>query len=120
MEHSDQSADITAFLTDLARQPRSAKTWTAYRSDLNLFANWLTQTTGDAFSVGTLTRIDVRDYKQHLLAVEGRAAATVNRRLAALRAFCGWAKQQGLLSELPTEGIADVPVPRQAPKALDA
>ena len=119
MEYSDQPADITAFLTDLARQPRSAKTWQAYRSDLNLFASWLTQTTGDPFSAETLTRIDVRDYKQHLLAVEGRAAATVNRRLAALRAFCAWAKRTARVAELATEGIADVPVPRQAPKALD-
>src|SRR5215212_10122739 len=120
MDEHTQPPDITAFLADLARQPRSAKTWMAYRSDLTLFASWLTQSTGDAFSAKSLTRIDVRDYKQHLLAVEGRAATTVNRRLAALRAFGGWAKQQGLLGELPTEGIADVPVPRQAPKALDA
>src|SRR5215211_9559074 len=119
MDDTDQPADIAAFLTDLARQPRSAKTWTAYRSDLCLFATWLTQTTGDAFAAETLTRIDVRDYKQHLLAVDGRAAATVNRRLAALRAFCGWAKRAGRVTELATEGIADVPVPRQAPKALD-
>src|SRR5215212_1800890 len=119
MTDTEQPPDITAFLTDLARQPRSAKTWTAYRSDMNLFASWLTQTTGDAFAAATLTRIDVRDYKQHLLAVEGRAAATVNRRLAALRAFCAWAKRAGRVTELATEGIADVPVPRQAPKALD-
>src|SRR5215217_5252332 len=119
MDDGNQPADITAFLTDLARQPRSEKTWTAYRSDLNLFATWLSQTTGDPFSAETLTRIDVRDYKQHLLAVEGRAAATVNRRLAALRAFCAWAKRTGRVAELATEGIADVPVPRQAPRALD-
>src|SRR5215207_6802670 len=118
-EPQTHAPDITAFLTDLAREPRAEKTWRAYRSDLNLFAGWLAQTTGDAFSAKSLTRIDVRDYKQHLLAVEVKAAATVNRRLAALRAFCAWAKKQGLVAELATEGIADVPVPRQAPKALD-
>src|ERR671918_261205 len=95
IESPTQPADITAFLTDLARTPKAEKTWRAYRSDLNLFASWLTQTTGDPFSAGQLTRIDVRDYKQHLLGVEGRAAATVNRRLAALRAFCVWAKRTG-------------------------
>jgi site-specific recombinase XerD len=115
-----QAADITAFLTALAGDAKAEKTWRAYRSDLNLFASWFTQTTGDPFAADKLTRIDVRDYKQRLLAVEGKAAATVNRRLAALRAFCLWAKRQGLLSDLPTEGITDVPVPRQAPKALDA
>ncbi len=119
METQDQPADITAFLTDLAREPRSEQTWRAYRSDLTLFAGWLTHTTGDVFEARKLTRIDVRDYKQHLLSVEGRKPATINRRLAALRAFSTWAKKKGLLSDLPTEGIADVPVPKQAPKALE-
>ena len=44
---TEQPADITAFLTDLARTAKGEKTWRAYRSDLNLFASWLTQTTGD-------------------------------------------------------------------------
>jgi integrase/recombinase XerD len=114
-----QPVDITAFLTDLARDAKAEKTWRAYRSDLLLFATWFTQTTRDPFAAEKLTRIDVRDYKQRLLAVEGKAAATVNRRLAALRAFCAWAKRTGRVTELATEGIADVPVPRQAPKALD-
>jgi site-specific recombinase XerD len=118
-EPTTQPADITAFLTDLARTTRAEKTWRAYRSDLGLFAQWLTQTTGDPFAAKTLTRVDVRDYKQHLLASQGRAAATVNRRLAAIRAFCAWARRQGLMADDPTEGIADVPVPKQAPKALD-
>jgi hypothetical protein len=62
-EPQTQAPDIAAFLTDLARTPTAEKTWRAYRSDLNLFAGWLAQTTGDAFSAKTLTRIDVRDYK---------------------------------------------------------
>lgn len=57
--------------------------------------------------------------RQFLLANQGRAAATVNRRLAALRAFTAWARRQGLLADDPTEGISDVPVPKQAPKALE-
>lgn len=116
---TEQPADITAFLTDLARQARAETTWRAYRSDLTLFAAWFQTTTGDPFAARTLTRVDVRDYKQRLLAVEGKAAPTVNRRLAALRTFCQWAKQQGLVTDLATESIADVPVPKQAPRALD-
>jgi site-specific recombinase XerD len=119
-EPSTQPADITAFLTDLARDAKGEQTWRAYRSDLTLFAAWFTQTTGDPFEARKLTRIDVRDYKQRLLAVEGKAAATVNRRLAALRAFCSWAKRTARVTELATEGITDVQVPKQAPKALDA
>lgn len=116
---TDQPADITAFLTDLAKSAKGEQTFRAYRSDLNLFARWLTSTTGDPFAAKNLTRIDVRDYKQFLLATQGRAAATVNRRLAALRAFTAWARRQQLLADDPTAGISDVPVPKQSPKALD-
>ena len=59
---AEQPADITAFLTDLARTAKGEKTWRAYRSDLNLFAAWLTATTGDAFEARKLPRIDLRDY----------------------------------------------------------
>lgn len=71
----------------MAREAKAEKTWRAHRSDLGLFSHWFTQTSGDAFAADKLTRIDVRDYSHHLLAVEGKAVATVNRRLATLRAF---------------------------------
>src|SRR3712207_3587781 len=108
MMTEEQPHDITAFLSDLARQDGSELTWQAYRSDLNGFARWFTQTRGEPFTAQNLTRIDVRDYKQRLQTVEGKAPATINRRLAALRAFGQWAKGKKLVSELPTEGIKDV------------
>lgn len=47
-----------------------------------------------------------------------RQAATVNRRFAALRVFFRWAKGTGLISELPTESVKEVPAAPRSPKAL--
>ena len=47
-----QPADITAFLTDLAREAKAKKTWRAYRSDLNLLASWAA-TTDDSEQAAT-------------------------------------------------------------------
>jgi site-specific recombinase XerD len=40
------------------------------------------------------------DYKAHVRTAQQRQAATVNRRLAALRKFFRWAKGAGRISEL--------------------
>jgi integrase len=62
----------------------------------------------------------VRDYKAHLVTVEHRAPATVNRRLAALRKFFAWAKGDGRVTELPTELVKGVPPAPRAPKSKRA
>ncbi len=65
-----------------------------------------------------MTPTDVRDYRAHLVTVERRAPATVNRRLAALRKFFGWAKGRKLITELPTDPVKGVPTAPRAPKSL--
>jgi hypothetical protein len=77
--------DLTAFLLELYREEASPRTIASYRSDLACFARWYSETNGEPFSARVTTPTDVRDYKAHLVAVEHRDPATVNRRLAALR-----------------------------------
>ncbi len=60
----------------------------------------------------------MRDYRAHLRTVERRPAATVNRRLAALRRFFTWAKATGRVRELPTEGVRGIPTAPRLPKSL--
>jgi integrase/recombinase XerD len=110
--------DIADFLTDLARQDLAAKTIATYKVDLTAFAQWFSATVGEPFSARAVTPTDLRDYRGYLRAVQRRAAATVNRRLAALKAFFRWAKGQGLISELPTADVKGIPIPRRAPKSL--
>src|SRR5215207_272025 len=100
--------DMTDFLTDLARQEVGEKTIRAYRSDLAHVARWFEGSTGEPFRAAAVTPTDVRDYKAHLVSVERRQPATVNRRLAALRRFFLWAKAVGRTTEVPTDGTKGV------------
>jgi integrase/recombinase XerC len=109
---------ITDFLADLVRQDLAAKTIATYKVDLTEFSKWFTSTVGEPFSARAVTPTDLRDYRGYLRTVQRRAAATVNRRFAALRAFFRWAKGKGVIAELPTDDVKGIPILRRAPKSL--
>src|SRR3954452_6174781 len=110
---------VERFLQDLARQETSPRTRAAYRLDLLHFATWFAQSAGEAFSPEAVTPTDVRDYRGYLMSVEKRQPATVNRRLAALRRFFGWARAVGLVKELPTDNVKGVASSPRAPRWLE-
>src|SRR3954453_21818047 len=116
-EDLDQLVD--RFLQDLQRQETSPKTRRSYQLDLLHFASWFARTVGEGFSPEAVTPTDVRDYRSHLINVEKRQPATVNRRLAALRRFFQWAKATGLAKELPTDNVKGVASSPRAPHWLD-
>src|SRR5215213_9511159 len=103
--------ELSDFLADLVRQDLAPKTIATYKVDLTAFAQWFSSTVGEPFSARAVTPTDVRDYRGYLRTVQRRAAATVNRRLAALKAFFRWAKGKGLISELPTDDVKGIPIP---------
>lgn len=110
--------DVDEFLCELRRQDASPATVRNYTADLRAFARWFREATGEPFVAQAVTPTDLRDYKGYLRTVEGRQAATVNRRLAALRRFFGWAKGAGKIAELPTETLKGLPAAPRTPKAL--
>src|SRR5215208_3761570 len=116
-EDVDQLVD--RFLQDLERQETSPQTRRSYRLDLLHFATWFARTVGESFSPEAVTPTDVREYRGHLMTVEKRQPATVNRRLAALRRFFQWAKATGLAKELPTENVKGVASAPRAPRWLE-
>jgi len=111
--------DIADFVAELSRQEVADKTVRSYASDLAHVARWFRETTGEPFRAAALTPTDVRDYKAHLVSVERRRPATVNRRLAALRRFCLWAKAAGRCTEVVTNGVKGVPQAPRSPKSLE-
>ena len=111
--------DITDFVTELSRQEVAAKTVRSYGLDLAHFRQWFAGSTGEPFRAAAVTPTDVRDYKAHLVSVERRQPATVNRRLAALRRFFLWAKAAGRCTEVPTDGVKGVPASPRSPKSLE-
>jgi site-specific recombinase XerD len=110
--------DIEAFVAEPRRQDASPATVRNYAADLNAFARWFRDALGEDFAARAVTPTDLREYRGFLRAVEHKQAATINRRLAALRKFFAWAKATGKIAELPTEQVKGVPASPRTPKAL--
>ena len=111
--------ELLAFVEELRRQDVAPKTLVNYRSDVGQFAKWFEGSRGEAFAVAAITPTDIRDYRSYLMTSAGAKPATVNRRLAALRKFFGWARGAGLVTERPTDAVRGVEEAPRAPKALD-
>src|SRR6185312_7542878 len=80
---------------------------------------WFARTLDEEFRAQAVTPTDIRDYRSYLMTVEGRKPATVNRRLAALRRFFGWARGLSSIKEDPTDAVKGVASSPRAPKALE-
>src|ERR1044072_676917 len=99
MINQDTPESITTFLQALALQGAASLTIRNYGSDLVHFNKWFEGSTAEPFSPSAITPTDIRDYRSHLLNVERRSPATIQRRLAALRKFRPWALAHEQLNE---------------------
>lgn len=113
------SEEITQFIADLQRQEAAPKTVANYLSDLNCFARWFKGSTAEEFAAANVTPTDIRDYRSFLQTTQGAKPATVNRRLAALRRFFGWAVAEGKTTENPTSAVKGVQSVQQGPRSLE-
>ena len=110
---------LTNFKNHLQDNDFSDLTVRGYLSDLSLFSQWFEKTNGENMSVERVTPTDIKEYRQHLLSVENRAASTINRKLAALSALMQWAVNSGKISSDPTQKIKLIRKVESAPKWLD-
>ncbi len=102
-------ADFTQqFAEHLQAQEASPKTIVNYVADINHFARWFRDTNGQELTLKEITPTDLRDYRSHLLTVDQRKPATINRRLTTLRRLCAWAKRERLIDENPAEEVKGV------------
>jgi integrase/recombinase XerD len=85
------------FTEALSHEDLSPVTVRGYLSDLGMFIVWLTQSRGEKLRLNQLTKIDLINYRHHLVAIKDLKPATVNRRLEALRRFCTWARSQDFI-----------------------
>jgi site-specific recombinase XerD len=83
----------------------SPSTVVNYLADLRAVVRWGVDCVGQDFSLLTLTPDIIRSYRCHLLEEQQSAAATVNRRLQALRKFCAFAMRARLMASNPAVGI---------------
>lgn len=111
-------SDLDLFVEFLTSQGRSARTIQGYAQNLRQFARWFEPLVGAPFTVQVLTQTDAQLYREYLLARKA-APATVNRALAALRAFAVWGIHVGKLATSPIDDVPGVEEQRHAPKWLE-
>lgn len=107
--------DFRAYLIEKDRAPLTVK---CYLRDLTLFAHWFERSTDQPLTPEVLTPIAAREYKQRLLSTDKASPATINRRLAALRAYVAWALAKGFIEYDPLGTIQSVPEQPITPKGL--
>jgi site-specific recombinase XerD len=105
---------LVLFDADLRRRGMAEKTRRAYAIDLGQFALWCTAQGLDPTAVGP------KDLRRYAAVLSGRdaVAATVARKLAALRAFYRTLREHGQVSQNPADLVASPKRPRTLPKVL--
>lgn len=95
----------------------AANTRSAYRRDVELFAEWVLDLSPTLKPVD----IDKEHIRQYLAQLHdgGATSRTIARRIAALRRFFGWAMRQGIARTDPTESVHTPTVKGRLPRPLD-
>jgi integrase/recombinase XerC len=115
-DNEGTEALLEGFKKWLVRHDRSAHSIRAYLSDVRQFMSWCGGDSEASFELALIGDEDVQSWRDQL---EQKAMpATVNRKLAALSTFFGWAIEVRLVTTDPTSNINGVEQQAVAPKAL--
>lgn len=118
-------ADISAnqwlekFKQHLITQDLSPATIRGYLYDLNHFHVWLSEFSGPEVPLDSIVAVDIAAYRQHMNETKRMKAASVNRRIQAVKRMFTWATQERLVKQNPAVNIRFMkPAVRYRPKAL--
>jgi site-specific recombinase XerD len=106
------------FVEHLRTQDRSENTVSGYLRDLEFFAGWFRGTNHEDLAPQVVTPLDLREYRAHLRTVKKQAGSTINRKLAAVRAWLAWAEKEGYIEVNPAQSIKGVRLDRPRPRWL--
>ena len=108
--NTDWSSALSAFTRSLQDQGRRPLTVKSYLHDISLLAHWLS-----ARGISGPAQITVpalREYTAHLQLAQRREASTINRRIIAIRRFCGFLAEAGIAPPgLSHNPIRPLPLP---------
>ena len=98
----------------------SANTIAAYRNDLHQLASFIEEAAAKRGTIPPWVAFDRQAMMSYLLELKGRgyAAATVARKVAAVKSFFGFMVAEGMMKENPTEGVASSKVGKSLPKPI--
>lgn len=88
-----------------------------YLADMRAFVRWYAAANGGA-ALSDLTAEDVEEFCRHMGNDEGWVPSTVNRRLQAVRKFCSFAVEMGLMEDNPAAKVKLLGVRPAAPRSL--
>lgn len=110
------TAAMGAFEEHMRREGFSENTIKAFRSDLNILA----QFTGAGRAVGDISTQDLNDYLEWLQVGRGVPCnnKSLARRLTTLKVFFGWLVEVGVLDADPAAPVAHQPVSTPLPQIL--
>ncbi len=95
---------IASFLRALEGGNKSLLTLTAYKTDLMRFFLWLSQNDVMVTTPGQVTRGHVNEYLAFLFS-QGRSGVTRARKLATLKSFFTYLKDENVVAVSPAETI---------------
>ena len=95
----------------------AANTRSAYRRDVELFAEWLLDSV-PTVTPQTVEKQHVRDYLS-VMHERGATSRTLARRIAALRRYFAWAMRTKMAVNDPTDGVHTPKVNGKLPRPLD-
>jgi site-specific recombinase XerD len=104
---------LQTFLDRLEADDLSAATRRGYRYDLLQFVAWYTGLNGVAPRLARLTEHDLITWRQHMMTKGGLKAASVNRRLEAVRRLLRWAEANGTVTRNVALKVKSVRVTRK-------
>jgi len=107
---------VSAFRRSLRRQQKAERTIVLYTTSVRMFGDWLAAQ-GRPVTLDQLTKTAVRAWLDSL--IERNDASTVKTRLAGLRRFSRWLRDEGETETVATEGV-EIPEVRDRPvRVLD-
>ena len=114
----DWDAALAAFASYLeVERAYSAKTVAVYLRDVRALREHLRGKRGGDAPLARLSALDIRGQLAALFGHNG--AATLNRRLSSVRAFCRFLVKRGAIAGNPAAAIRGPKKPRPLPRALD-
>lgn len=111
-------SDLPELKDYLLSQDRSKHTINSYLSDVSLFKRWYEHTNKRVLTPDKLLPEDIHRYIHYLKENKKAAASTINRRLAALRAYTSWALENGRVDRDPLLGVKGLEEQKAPPRFL--
>lgn len=89
----------------LENEGRDEKTIIAYLHSIGFLKDWYEERTGETFEPGSITPLDLHDWKSYMETVKRYAPSTVNKHVAAIKRFWTFLIEEEIVSVDPTRKI---------------